>query len=89
MYFTSTAAFPTTAAGGGTILIENELITYTTNNTGTNTLSGFTRGAGGTSDVEHPNGTITRDATDFVGWGSASTSSNIVIEPGQWRLLNY
>ena len=87
--FTSTAAFPTTAAGGGTILIENELITYTTNNTGTNTLSGFTRGAGGTSDVEHPNGTITRDATDFVGWGSASTSSNIVIEPGQWRLLNY
>ena len=87
--FTSTAAFPTTAAGGGTILIENELITYTTNNTGTNTLSGFTRVAGGTSDVEHPNGTITRDATDFVGWGSASTSSNIVIEPGQWRLLNY
>ena len=87
--FTSTAAFPSTAAGGGTILIENELNTYTTNNTGTNTLSGFTRGAGGTSDVEHPNGTITRDATDFVGWGSASTSSNIVIEPGQWRLLNY
>ncbi len=87
--FTSTSAFPTTAAGGGTILIENELITYTTNNTGTNTLSGFTRGAGGTSDVEHANGTITRDATDFVGWGSASTSSNIVIEPGQWRLLNY
>ena len=87
--FTSTAAFPTTAAGGGTILIENELITYTTNNTGTNTLSGFTRGAGGTSDVEHANGTLTRDATDYVGWGSASTSSNIVIEPGQWRLLNY
>ena len=87
--FTSTAAFPPTAAGGGTILIENELITYTTNNTGTNTLSGFTRGAGGTSDVEHANGTLTRDATDYVGWGSASTSSNIVIEPGQWRLLNY
>jgi len=87
--FTSTAAFPTTAAGGGTILIESELITYTTNNTGTNTLSGFTRGAGGTSDVEHANGTLTRDATDYVGWGSASTSSNIVIEPGQWRLLNY
>ena len=87
--FTSTAAFPTTAAGGGTILIESELITYTANNTGTNTLSGFTRGAGGTSDVEHANGTLTRDATDYVGWGSASTSSNIVIEPGQWRLLNY
>jgi len=87
--FTSTSAFPTTAAGGGTILIESELITYTTNNTGTNTLSGFSRGAHGTSDVEHANSTLTYDATDFVGWGSASTNSNIVIEPGQWRLLNY
>ena len=87
--FTSTASFPTTAAGGGTLLIEDELITYTTNDTGTNTLSGFTRGTGGTSDVEHADGTLTRDATDFVGWGSASTSSNIVIEPGQWRLINY
>jgi len=87
--FTSTSAFPSTAAGGGTILIESELITYTTNNTGTNTLSGFSRGAEGTSDVEHANSTLTYDATDFVGWGSASTNSNIVIEPGQWRLLNY
>ena len=64
-------------------------MTYTTNDTGTNTLSGFTRGAGGTTDAEHPDGTLTRDATNFVGWGSASTSSNIVIEPGQWRLINY
>ena len=87
--FTSTASFPTTAAGGGTLLIQSELITYTTNNTSTNTLSGFSRGAGGTTDVEHPNATITYDATNFVGWGSASTNSNIVIEPGQWRLLNY
>jgi hypothetical protein len=87
--FTSTASFPTTAAGGGTLLIQSELITYTTNDTATNTLSGFSRGAGGTTDVEHPNATITYDATNFVGWGSASTNSNIVIEPGQWRLLNY
>ena len=87
--FTNTTSFPTTAAGGGTILIESELITYTTNNTGTNTLSGFGRGAGGTSDVEHANSTITYDATTYVGWGSASASSNIIIEPAQWRLLNY
>ena len=87
--FTNTTSFPTTAAGGGTLLIESELITYTTNDTGTNTLSGFTRGVGGTSDVEHANSTITYDATTYVGWGSASSSSNIVIEPGQWRLLNY
>jgi len=87
--FTSTSSFPTTAAGGGTLLIESELITYTTNNTGTNVLSGFTRGVGGTSDVEHADTTITYDATTYVGWGSASSSSNIVIEPAQWRLLNY
>ena len=87
--FTNTTSFPTTAAGGGTILIESELITYTTNNTGTNTLSGFSRGVGGTSDVEHANSTITYDATNYVGWGSASSSSNIVIEPAQWRLINY
>ena len=42
-----------TAAGGGTILIESELITYTTITTGTNTLNGFSRGTNGTSDVEH------------------------------------
>ena len=36
-----------------------------------------------------PDGTTTYDATNYVGWGSASSSSNIVIEPGQWRLINY
>jgi len=71
----------------GTILVESELITYT-GITG-NTLNGITRGTNGTSKAAHSDATLTYDATDFVAWGSASTSSNIVIEPGQWRLLNY
>jgi hypothetical protein len=87
--FTSTISFPTTADGGGTILIDSELIAYTDNDTATGVLSGFSRAQGGTSDVEHTDGTLTYDATTFVGWGNASPQSNVVIEPGQWRLTNY
>ena len=80
-----TSATGFTAAG--TILVESELITYT--GITSNTLNGIVRGTNGTSKAAHSDGTQTYDATDFVGWGSASTSSNIVIEPGQWRLINY
>ena len=71
----------------GIILVGSELITYT--GITSNTLNGIVRGTNGTSKAAHSSGVQTYDATDFVGWGSASTSSNIVIEPGQWRLLNY
>ena len=71
----------------GKILVDSELITYT-GITG-NDLTGITRGTNGTSTAAHSNGATVYDATNWVGWGSASTSSNIVIEPGQWRLLNY
>jgi len=80
---TSTTGF--TAAG--TILVESELITYT--GITSNTLNGIVRGTNGTSKAAHSSGTITYDASTYVGWGSASSSSNIVIEPGQWRLINY
>ena len=71
----------------GKILVESELITYT-GITGNN-LTGITRGTNGTPTASHINGSTVSDATTWVGWGSASTSSNIVIEPGQWRLINY
>ena len=71
----------------GTILVESELITYT--GITSNTLNGIVRGTNGTATAAHSTSTLTYDATSFVGWGSASTSSNIVIEPGQWRLINY
>jgi hypothetical protein len=45
----SSAAFPAT----GTIQIENEFITYTNNNTATNTLTGGARGANGTTAATH------------------------------------
>ena len=71
----------------GTILVESELITYT--GITSNTLNGIVRGTNGTATAAHSSGVQAYDATTFVGWGSASTSSNIVIEPGQWRLINY
>ena len=71
----------------GTILVDSELITYT--GITSNTLNGITRGTNGTSTAAHSSGAATYDATNYVGWGSASSSSNIIIEPAQWRLLNY
>ena len=82
---TATAAFPST----GTVQIGNELITYTGNNTGTNTITGITRQASGSTRSAHSAGVTVYDATNFVGWGSASSSSHVIIEPGQWRLTNY
>ena len=80
---TSTTNF----SSSGTILVESELITYT--GITSNTLNGITRGTNGTSTAAHADNVATYDATNYVGWGSASSSSNIIIEPGQWRLINY
>jgi len=77
----------TSFTSSGTILVESELITYT--GITSNTLNGITRGTNGTSTAAHSDGVTTYDATTYVGWGSASASSNIIIEPAQWRLLNY
>ena len=82
-----TLASTTGFSSSGTILVDSELITYT--GVSGSDLTGITRGTNGTSTAAHSNGATVYDATNWVGWGSASTSSNIVIEPGQWRLINY
>ena len=82
-----TLASTTGFSSSGTILVDSELITYT--GVSGSDLTGIRRGTNGTSTAAHSNGATVYDATDWVGWGSASTSSNIVIEPGQWRLINY
>ena len=73
----------------GTLLINNELMTYTTNTTGTNTISGISRGQGGTDDVEHANGSTVINATNYNGWGAAVNAGTIVLEPGLWSLSNW
>jgi len=82
---TSTSAFP----ASGTLLIENELMTYTTNNTGTNTISGISRGQFGTTDVTHANGITVTNATSYTGWGTAVLASSTTLEPALWSLDNY
>ena len=82
---TDSSVFP----ASGTLLIGNELMTYTTNNTGTDTISGITRGQFGTSDVTHADGATVTNATDFTGWGSAVLAYTLTLEPGLWSLDNF
>ena len=80
----SSAAFPAT----GTIQIENEFISYTNNNTATNTLSGGARGVDGTTAATHSAGVTVTDISNFSGWGDPA-SSDFTIDPGLWVLDNY
>jgi len=81
---TSSAAFPTS----GEIRIGTEDISYTANDTGTNTLSGGARAVNGTTRAAHTSGVTVTNITDYVAWGEAS-SADYTIDPGLWVLDNY
>jgi hypothetical protein len=78
------ASFPAT----GTVLIDSERIAYTTNTTGTNTLSGLTRGADNTTAASHSDNASVTNASDYTKWG-ASQTGDIVTAPGVWTLDNF
>jgi hypothetical protein len=80
----STSAFPAT----GTIQIGTEFITYTNNNTTTNTLTGGARGVDGTTAATHSAGATVTNITNYNGWGDPA-SSDFTIDPGLWVLDNY
>jgi len=80
----SSNSFP----GSGTIRIGTEDISYTTNNTGTNTLSGGARGVNGTTAAAHSQNDLITNVTSFIGWGQASTSV-FPFDPGLWVLDNF
>jgi hypothetical protein len=80
---TSNANFP----NAGTVAIGTELITYT--GKGTNTLTGATRGALGTTAAAHSSGAVVTDASDYAGWGSAVQASTVTLESGLWSLSNF
>jgi len=71
----------------GTVLIDSERIAYTTNTTGTDTLSGLTRGSDNTTAASHSDGATVSDASDYSKWG-ASQTGDIVTAPGLWSLDN-
>ena len=86
---TSTTGFPTS----GTILVDNELITYT--GVAGVELTGITRGAFGTATFGtsngqvHSDGAVVTNATNYNGWGSAVEASSVTLEPGLWSLSNW
>jgi len=80
---TSNTGFPTV----GTLAIGTELITYT--GKGTNTFTGATRGALGTTEASHNNSDVVTNATDYTGWGNAVEASTVTLEPGLWSLNNF
>ena len=81
---TSTTGFPT---GGGTILVDSELITYS-GVAGAN-LTGITRGQKGTPTAAHSDEAIVYNATDYTGWGDAVNAADLTLEPGLWSLNNW
>jgi hypothetical protein len=81
-----TMASSTSFPSSGTVLIDNELITYTGNSGGT--LSGLTRGASGTTAATHSSGATVTDASNFFAWNAAA-SGDVVTAPGLWSLDNF
>lgn len=82
---TSSNSFP----ASGTIRIGTEDISYTANNTGTNTLSGGARGANSTTKATHSSSAVVTNITDYNGWGEASSTTEFTLNPGLWVLDNF
>jgi len=82
---TSSNAFP----ASGTIRIGTEDISYTANNTGTNTLSGGARNVNGTTATTHSSGATVTNITNYNGWGQASSTTQFTLNPGLWVLDNF
>ena len=75
----STTGFPTT----GTIKVGAEFISYT--GISSNDLTGITRAAGGTRSA-HSSGA---GVEYYTGWGVASLSQTLTIDPASWSLDNF
>ncbi len=81
---TNSSAFPSS----GEIRIGTEDISFTSNNTTTNILSGGAREVNGTTKASHTGGDTVTNISGYVAWGEAS-SSDFTIDPGMWILDNY
>jgi hypothetical protein len=76
----STTIFPLS----GVIKIANELISYT--GISGNDLTGITRGVNSTSPASHSDGATVEY---YIGWGQASTTSSILLDPASWALDHF
>ena len=80
---TSTSGF----SSSGHILVGSELITYT--GISSNDLTGITRAALGSTRAAHDDEAVVTDATNFVGWGNASATTDVTLEPANFALDNF
>ena len=80
---TSTSGFP----ASGTVLIGSELIAYSS--ISSNDIVIASRGALGTTATSHSDGVTVTDASNFIGWNNATTSSTVVLDPASWSLDNF
>ena len=71
----------------GVIRIGSEDIAYASKSS--NTLQTLTRAQNGTTAADHTDGSTVTNITDYIGWGDASTTSTVTIDPGNWSLDNF
>jgi len=83
---TSVTGFPTVGTNfitvGGT-----EIISYTA--VAGLKLTGITRGVSGSTRSAHGASATVQNATNFVGWGQSSPTSEVTLEPASWSLHNF
>ena len=75
------------SSDGGTLKVGEELITYT--GVAGSTVTGIVRGASGSTRSAHNDGAVVQEASSFTGWGSASPTGEVTLEPGNWSLDNF
>tara|TARA_R110000787_G_scaffold82635_1_gene178481 strand:- start:404 stop:2578 length:2175 start_codon:yes stop_codon:yes gene_type:complete len=72
----------------GTILVsDTELISYS--GIAGSDITGITRAVDGSTRSAHGASAKVQNATDFVGWGEASPTSEVTLEPASWSLHNF
>jgi len=82
---TSVVGFPT--SGTNYIQVGTEEISYT--GVSGSDLTGITRNARGTTRAAHSDGATVTDTSDYSGWGSASTNTDKVLDPGLWVIDSF
>ena len=81
---TNASQFPNT--GTNFVLIGTEMIQYT--GISSNTLTGVTRGARGTTAASHSDGVTVTDASDYAAWNQ-QTAEGLALDPGMWSIDNF
>ena len=81
---TDASQLPST--GTNFVLIGTEMIQYT--GVSSNTLTGVTRGARGTTAASHSDGVTVTNGTDYAAWNE-QTEEGLALDPGMWSIDNF